>query len=110
MKNEIITLLKNNLSCKVYDYNPTSQNQLPYVVLKLSNERDFSLGDDENKPTKYRFQIDIFSKTDYTDIKNQIDNLLKTQNFITIKTFGAELYENKTKIYHYTCNYEIEKF
>lgn len=54
--------------------------------------------DDEEIFTAHYLQVDVWSKTDYTSLVNEVKNLLKFAGFKRLNE--ADLYEEDTKIYH----------
>lgn len=54
--------------------------------------------DDEETETGHYIQIDVWSKSDYTEIVKQAKDLLKQAGFR--RTYENEFYEDDTKIYH----------
>ncbi|MDF2534412.1 MAG: hypothetical protein K0R18_569 [Bacillales bacterium] len=54
--------------------------------------------DDEELQSNHSIQINIFSKSDYTELVRQVKTELKIVGFK--RTFETELYELDTKVYH----------
>ncbi|QGT99502.1 hypothetical protein SYNTR_0909 [Candidatus Syntrophocurvum alkaliphilum] len=63
--------------------------------------------DDEERITGQYIQLDIWSNSDYTDLVDNVHNLMQQAGFIKI-SFN-DLYENDLKIYHKVMRYRIEK-
>lgn len=54
--------------------------------------------DDEESLTAHYIQVDVWSKTDYTDLVDEVKNLLNNAGFKRLNEI--DLYEEDTKIYH----------
>lgn len=70
-----------------------------YITFFCYNDRGELYADDEELSTGYYIQLDIFSRGSYTELKKQVEKLMKEAGFIR-KAAGPELYENDTKLYH----------
>lgn len=88
----------------------TSQvGKYPYVTFFTYLDRGTLHSDDEELITGYFTQIDIWSKTDYTNIEDKIHNAMLNSGFIKQRYY--DLYEEDTKIYHKVMRFlkEVEK-
>lgn len=80
-----------------FQYNNSSSST--YITFFSYNDKGEEYADDEEIVTGYYMQLDIFSKTSYTNILKQVNKLMKEAGFIR-KPAGPELFEDDTKLYH----------
>lgn len=69
-----------------------------YITFFNYLEQGEQYADNEEKSTGYYIQIDIWSKSDYTELIENVKNAMETAGFI--RTSAADLFESDTKIYH----------
>jgi hypothetical protein len=69
-----------------------------YITFFLINEYGSMFADNEEQQTASLVQVDIWSKSNYNSLVEQVKNKLKEIGFT--RTAGADLYEEDTKIYH----------
>lgn len=84
------------------DLNPKS-----YVTFFEVNQQGSFYGDDEEKSTSYLIQVNVYSKTDYTNLVEQIKSLMKKAGFT--RQMETETYENDTKYYHKIIRFYYEE-
>lgn len=63
--------------------------------------------DDKDKITGQYIQLDIWSKSDYTDLVNTVHTLMQKAGFIKLNFY--DLYENDLKTHHKVMRYRIEE-
>lgn len=69
-----------------------------YITFFLYNESGLLFADDIEQETAFYAQVDVWSKDDYTDLVDQVKNLLSSNGFA--RNTAVDLYEEDTKIYH----------
>ncbi|MEH7249165.1 hypothetical protein V7114_20610 [Neobacillus niacini] len=69
-----------------------------YISFFEYNQNGALHGDDQELKSGHYFQVDIFSKSDYTDLVQQVKDKLKAIGFT--RTFETEFYEKDTDFYH----------
>lgn len=69
-----------------------------YITFHEYLETGEEYEDDEESLTSHYVQIDVWSKTDYTDIAKEVKKLLIAAGFKRLNEI--DLYEEDTKIYH----------
>lgn len=82
---------------KVYFLHANSPNA-PYIEYEFYDENGEEWAENKEIATNYYIQVDIFSKTDYTDLENKIKEILINAGFN--RSMSADLYENDTQLYH----------
>jgi hypothetical protein len=88
----------------------TSKNgKYPYITFFTYLDRGTLHSDDKETITGYFIQIDIWSKSDYTQIAKVVHQGMLTANFIKQRYY--DLYESDTKVYHKVMRFlkEVEK-
>lgn len=90
----IDTLKPLNIPVKFQKYTGTATAYTTFFEYLNNNE---SYADNTETSIGHYMQVDIWSKTDYTDVVNQAKILLKT---ISSKIYETEMYESDTQIYH----------
>lgn len=76
-------------------YNGTADT---YITIFCYLENGELYADDIQKGTGYYMQVDVWSKTNYTNIVEQIKSAMTQADFSFLSAY--DLYENDTKIYH----------
>ncbi|KMY59955.1 hypothetical protein L0P96_08465 [Anoxybacillus flavithermus] len=69
-----------------------------YITFFEYNQFSALNADDEEQQTAHFFQIDIWSKTDYTDLAKQVKERMIAAGFR--RTSEVDLFEQETKTYH----------
>ncbi|MBB5356648.1 hypothetical protein HNR43_002660 [Anoxybacillus mongoliensis] len=69
-----------------------------YITFFEYNQFSALNADDEEQQTSHFFQIDIWSKTDYTDLAQQVKERMIAAGFR--RTSEVDLFEQETKTYH----------
>jgi hypothetical protein len=69
-----------------------------YITFFEYNQFSALNADDEEQQTAHFFQVDVWSKGDYTSIVQQVKDRMTAAGFR--RTTETELYEPDTKIYH----------
>jgi hypothetical protein len=69
-----------------------------YITFFEYNQFGALHADDEEQETALFYQVDVWSKGDYTAIVQQVKQLMKQAGFR--RTFETELYEPDTQIFH----------
>lgn len=94
--NKIIinTLKYLNIPTKYRSY---SGKEDTYITFFEINNFDDNYSDDRNETNVHSLQIDLWTKSDPTDLKNKIRKALKEAFYDVTYT---DLYETDTKVYH----------
>lgn len=75
-----------------------------YITFFEYAEPSEQFADDKETIRGHYIQIDIWSKTNYSDLQKQIEKLLENAGFIR-RSPGPEIYEEETKIFHKPLRY-----
>lgn len=89
---------------KVYFLHATNANT-PYIEYEIYDEHGELWAENEEIKTTYYIQVDIFSKSDYTELEEVIKQ--KMINAGLARTSGADLYEEDTELYHKAMRFVI---
>ena len=73
-------------------------NEETYITFFTYLDRPEQHADDVEATTGYYVQIDIWSKSDYTEIAKEVHQSMLTANFTKLNLY--DLYEEDLKIYH----------
>jgi hypothetical protein len=73
-------------------------NQDTYITYFAFNESGASWADNNEIAIEYMVQVDVFSKSDYTTLVDQVINCMKDAGFR--RTSVTHLYESDLEIYH----------
>lgn len=82
----------------------------PYVTYAFIDEWGKDFAENDEIATNHSIQVDIFSRTDYTELEKKIKQIMKLNNYY--RTSAFDLYEDDTGLYHcvirfiYTKNLE----
>lgn len=76
-----------------------------YITFFEMSQSGIVFSDNEERKTLHSFQIDIWSKGDYSVLTNQVKQLLIAIGFT--RTYETELYESETEIYHKAIRFEV---
>lgn len=96
INNEIITAL-NGIKVPV-SFQTSKSEKYPYITFFTYLDRPTLHSDDKEIITGHFIQIDIWSKTDYTNLAKEVHQSMLAANFIKQRYF--DLYEKDTKVYH----------
>jgi hypothetical protein len=75
-----------------------------YITWQRLIGQDAAFADDEATAADIAFRADIFSKSDFTALRNSLKQALKTANFNEI-TDSAESYEKDTGYFHVSVDF-----
>ena len=93
---EIISALKDiNVPVRFQTF---SGREETYITFFTYLDKPELHSDDKEAVTGYYIQIDIWSKTDYTEIAKEVHQSMLTQGFTKLNFY--DLYEEDTKTYH----------
>lgn len=109
LRNELINLVgrDSNNNPKIYLLHAPDDTSGPYIEYEVLDENGSLYAENKEVVTRYRLQIDIFSKGSYEAIRDKVKEILKEyKNFR--KEFGSSTYEGDTKLFHYILRYNIE--
>ncbi|MEQ8154498.1 MAG: hypothetical protein ABRQ25_06400 [Clostridiaceae bacterium] len=97
MINKIImdTLKPTNVPISFHKYTGKDDT---YVTFYEYLEAGEEFEDDEESLTAHYLQVDVWSKTDYSNLVKQVKDLLKNLGFKRLSEI--DLYEEDTQIYH----------
>lgn len=77
----------------------------PYIEYEVIREQGDEFAEGEERYTNYLVQVDIFSKSDYTNLENEIKKQMKNNGYI--RDNAVDLYEKDTKLYHKAMRFNI---
>lgn len=98
---EILSLTSDK---KVYFIHANNPNP-PYIEYEVISERGVEFSEGKERYTTYLVQVDIFSKTDYTELETKVRSIMIEQGYI--RDNAADLYEDKTGLYHKAMRFNI---
>jgi hypothetical protein len=98
---EIINLTGDKKVHFLHAINPA----LPYVEYEIADEYGEEYAENEEKHTTYSIQVDIFSKTDYTNLEEKIKEKMKISGFG--RGTAVDLYKKDTELYHKAMRFSI---
>lgn len=75
------------------------ESHLPLVVFNVTMEKGKVFWDDEEMITHYSIMINIFSKTNFIDLKQEITNRMLDAGFIR-KEIPATIYMEDTEVFN----------
>lgn len=75
------------------------ESKLPLVLFNITGEHGYEYWDDEETITKYKVQLNIFSRGNYIPIKKQILKLMKDRGFKRYD-IPACIYQEDVEIYN----------
>lgn len=78
-----------------------------YCTFFRYNKQGLSWAEDAETTTGHYIQLDIWSKTDCTDLADQAEPLMIAAGFI--RTGGQSLFESDTKIHHESLDFLYEE-
>ena len=90
-------------------FQTSKETKYPYITFFTYLDTTMQHADDEEIVTGYFIKIDIWSKTDYTEISKEVHESMLAANFI--KQRFHDLYEDDTKVYHKVMRFfkEVER-
>lgn len=91
----IDTLKSTNVPVSFQVYNGS---ETTYITFHEYLEQGEVFADNEEITVGHYIQVDVWSKSNYKKLVDQVKKLLKEKNFI--RKTETELYESDTKIYH----------
>ena len=77
----------------------------PYLEYEIVSEYGAEYSEGKEDYTNYIVQVDIFSNTNYSEIEEVLKQVMKDAGFN--RSSGADLYEEKTKLYHKAMRFNI---
>lgn len=77
----------------------------PYLEYEIVSEYGTEYSEGKEDYTTYIVQVDIFSRTNYSEIEEVLKQVMKNNGFN--RSGGADLYEEKTKLYHKALRFNI---
>lgn len=89
---------------KVYFLHAISP-KTPYLEYQVIDEYGEEYSEGKEDYTSYSIQLDIFSNRNYGEIEKVLKKLMNEAKFT--RTGGADLYEDKTKLYHKALRFSI---
>lgn len=81
------------------------ESHLPLVVFNITQEKGDSFWDDEETVVKYCIMINIFSRTNFVEKKQEITNRMLRAGFIR-KEIPATVYMEDTEIYNQPMSFD----
>lgn len=78
-----------------------------YITFFSYDGRSALLADDQEKQTRYYYQVDIWSKGDYTTLVNSVRQALINVGFLRLSEF--DLFEDDTETFHKVLRFSITK-
>ena len=75
-----------------------------YITFFEYNQRGDLFADNEEQTTIHSIQIDVFSKSNYETLVEQVKQNLKAQGFI--RTSEMDLYESNLKLFRKTISFQ----
>ena len=79
-----------------------------FVTWTITGESPAFSANDEDLCSICSVDVDIFSESNYLDIKKEIKQIMKNNDWVWVED-SEEMYEEDTKLYHQTCSFEKER-
>ena len=79
-----------------------------YVTWTVTGESPALSASDEDLCSIVSVDVDIFSESNYLDIKKEIKQKMKNNDWVWVED-SEEMYEEDTGLYHQTCSFEKER-
>ena len=98
--------LLNTLTDKRVYFLHADNPQRPYLEYETISEYGVEFSEGTEKFTRYKIQVDIFSENSYSEIEEELKQIMKAAGFKRIQ--AVDLYEEKTKLYHKAIRYVID--
>ena len=83
-------------------------NSRSFVTWTVTGESPALSANDEVLCSICSVDVDIFSESNYLDIKNEIRLIMKNNDWVWVED-SEEMYEEDTGLYHLTCSFEKER-
>jgi hypothetical protein len=83
-------------------------NSRKFVTWTVIGESPALSANDEDLCSICTVDVDIFSEGNYLDIKKQIKQIMKNNDWVWVED-SEEMYEEDTGLYHKTCSFEKER-
>ena len=83
-------------------------NSRRFVTWTITGESPALSADDEDLCSICSVDVDIFSESNYLDIKTEIKRIMKNNDWVWVED-SEEMYEEDTGLYHQTCSFEKER-
>ena len=105
--------LKLILGVKIGDDVPVAHlrykgNSRRFVTWTITGESPALSANDEDLCSICSVDVDIFSESNYLDIKKEIKQRMKNNDWVWVED-SEEMYEEDTGLYHQTCSFEKER-
>lgn len=84
-----------------------SGSESTYITFFIYNEQGQFWADDTEIQTGYYIQVDVWSKSNYSALVNDVISLMKNAGFK--RNFAADLYEEETNTYHKSIRFNYVK-
>ena len=79
-----------------------------FVTWAITGESPALSANDEHLFGICSVDVDIFSESNYLDIKNEIKEKMKNNDWVWVED-SEEMYEEDTGLYHQVCSFEKER-
>lgn len=99
--------LTNLVENKIYLLRAPDNVKAPYIEYEILNEQGTLYAENDEIVTGYSVQVDVFTKTSYTEIVKNIKEIMIENGFR--REFGGSLYEDKARLFHYVLRFNYEK-
>ena len=83
-------------------------NSRRFVTWTITGEAPAFSANDEDLCSICSLDVDIFSESNYLDIKKKIKQLMKNNDWVWVED-SEEMYEEDTGLYHQVCSFEKER-
>ena len=83
-------------------------NSRKFVTWTITGETPELSANDEDLCSICSVDVDIFSEGNYLDIKKEIKQKMKMNDWVWVED-SEEMYEEDTGLYHQTCSFEKER-
>ena len=78
-----------------------------YITFFIYNEQGEAWSDDSEIITGYYVQVDVWSKSDYMALVDNVIIAMQNEGFI--RSYAADLYESDTQTYHKAIRFNYMK-
>ncbi|WP_026478167.1 hypothetical protein [Alkaliphilus transvaalensis] len=78
-----------------------------YITFFTYLEKSELYADDEEKIAGHYIQLDLWTKSDFTDLVSEVHSCMKQAGFIKLNFY--DLYEKDLKVYHKVMRYRREE-
>ena len=83
-------------------------NSRRFVTWTITGESPALSANDEDLCSVCSVDVDIFSESNYLDIKKEIKQKMKNNDWVWVED-SEEMYEEDTGLYHQVCSFEKER-